>query len=326
MNEARKHLNTVRETIFEEKVPLMEEWTELQASVISLRREADTQDSTTSGLRQEVEKMEAEAKAFEQSLSCINSRMIQARSDFESSLHLAERPQFEGLLLSGDPSKASSPRSEADELEALLDVVEGALARLDGSVGGNVYEGKANVEDLLETGKVLQVGPYAFYNSEKVGGILLENETLIPELRDLGSQVHQGISRILTGGSASLTIDPSMGEAFALVDSTPGFIEHLKTGGVWMVPIFFFGFLSLAIALHKYFEVRRVAIPQGRLIDDLVQIARSGEEENFSQKLKGISPGIRSIFMEGYLYRVYPESTREAAMHQEFISFRSQIS
>ena len=51
MNEAREHLNAVRDAIFAEKGPLMEEWTELQASVISLRREADTRDSTTSGLR-----------------------------------------------------------------------------------------------------------------------------------------------------------------------------------------------------------------------------------------------------------------------------------
>jgi biopolymer transport protein ExbB len=327
VNEAREQLNSVRDAVFAEKVPLMEQWTELQSSVISLRREAESQDSSTNGLRQELERMESEAGDIEQSLAYINSRLVQARSEYESSLHLAERSKFEELLLSADPSNVSSPRSEADELEALLVVMESALTRLDQSLGGNVYEGKANVQDILETGDVLQIGPYAFFSSvEGIGGVLLENETLAAEMRILDDQVYQGISRIMNGGSAVLPFDPSMGDAYALTDATPGFIEHLKAGGIWMIPIFFFGILSLGIALQKYFEVRKVVVPEGALIDELVQVARSGGDENtFSQKLEGTSPVIRPIFKEGYLYRNYPESTREAAMHQEFISFRGRI-
>lgn len=119
---------------------------------------------------------------------------------------------------------------------------------------------------------VLNIGPIQLaYNSQLQTGGLLENPVnqTLPNLVKGVSQNAQAmqLQQLNQTGIGSVTFDPTLGNATKLQNNQQGIISHIKKGGVWALPILFFGLLALIAALLK--SIQLIRLP--RISNDFIE-------------------------------------------------------
>tara|TARA_Y100001956_G_scaffold71451_1_gene76181 strand:+ start:217 stop:1506 length:1290 start_codon:yes stop_codon:yes gene_type:complete len=143
---------------------------------------------------------------------------------------------------------------------------------------------------------VLNVGPIQLaYNSQLQSGGLLENPVnqTLPNLVKGISQNAQAaqLQQLNQTGIGSVTFDPTLGNATKLQNNQQGIVSHIKKGGVWALPILFFGLLALIAALLKSIQLMRLPRISKDFIEQLnakktlleVQIPFDGAEKKLVQ-------------------------------------------
>lgn len=108
----------------------------------------------------------------------------------------------------------------------------------------------------IEHFNVLEMGPIALaYNQERASGGLIEkqvNQALPSLVKGVYSEGEVAqLAKLNETGLGTVIFDPTLGNAAKLQNKQQGIVEHIKKGGVWALPILFFGALSLVVALIK---------------------------------------------------------------------------
>lgn len=106
-------------------------------------------------------------------------------------------------------------------------------------------------------------------------------------VRELESLMHTG--------SGQLRFDPTLGNALQLLEGKDSFVSYINKGGIWALPILFFGALSLFIAVLKSSQFLRLPKVNEDLANKLHRVtAEHGEKDpaqsaELKQKLKLIA-------------------------------------
>ena len=91
------------------------------------------------------------------------------------------------------------------------------------------------------------------------------------------------LGSIKASGAGLLTFDPTLGNAFKLLEKEEGILKHIEKGGVWALPIIFFAFLSLIVSAVKAIQLIGLPKIDKSLIDkfkELVHVETSGNKED----------------------------------------------
>lgn len=110
---------------------------------------------------------------------------------------------------------------------------------------------------------LLELGPITLaYNAELQKGGLVEtdvNQSLPSLVQGATNRLsYQQLSQLEQTGLAQVTFDPTLGNASKLYQNQQGIVSHIEKGGVWALPILFFGALSLIVTLIKGFQLFRL--------------------------------------------------------------------
>lgn len=119
---------------------------------------------------------------------------------------------------------------------------------------------------------VLKLGPVqvALETETKMAGPLVREPGLEPQALDVWDSDRQaGLWQLQEQGFGYIPFDPTLGNALQLRGSGSGIVEHLRKGGVWALPIVFFGFLSLLIAIFKGGQLMRLPKVNDSLLSEL---------------------------------------------------------
>ncbi|WP_252738848.1 MotA/TolQ/ExbB proton channel family protein [Colwellia sp. D2M02] len=68
------------------------------------------------------------------------------------------------------------------------------------------------------------------------------------------------LGSIQSSGAGLLTFDPTLGNAYKLLEKEEGVLGHIEKGGVWALPILFFGLLSFIVSIIK--GVQLIGLPK----------------------------------------------------------------
>ena len=101
---------------------------------------------------------------------------------------------------------------------------------------------------------VLLVGPVevAFNTEASTGGLVIRDAPGEARLLDVFSrQDLTELASLQANGNGYLRFDPTLGNAYQLQSYDETFLGHLNKGGVWAIPIVFFGILSFVISVLK---------------------------------------------------------------------------
>jgi biopolymer transport protein ExbB/TolQ len=280
LDEARKDLEEIRTEIAAQQKPQLQELSRIQSEVTALRRERNQLKFQTDSMKDQVEKRSARVQAIASQQQDVQYRLLHIRRKFEENLHPIESPNYRETFLSLEQIKDDTPAARLDRLKALFAIAEKASDRIDDRIGGSRYSAKALAESVVVNGTALQIGPYVFFDpDEGDAGLIVVGEDLITRLRQRTPGTSQAITAGLNGNDVSLPFDPLLDQAFLNADAQTSFSDHLRSGGIWIIPITLFGVLSSIIALLKLLQIRAIRIPPTELIASLADTADPQEFE-----------------------------------------------
>jgi biopolymer transport protein ExbB len=119
---------------------------------------------------------------------------------------------------------------------------------------------------------VLAAGPVevAYDPHSKMGGLVIRDIATEPHILDIYSRTDLSeLASIQQQGGGYLSFDPTLGNALQLRDSEDSLLTHINKGGVWAMPILFFGALSLIISILKGWQFFRLPKVDDSLIDKI---------------------------------------------------------
>lgn len=320
---ARGELKATRAQIAKEQKPQLKTLASIQYELTALRHERKQLDFETDGIKHALEKLASEVQEKHSMQQNIQHRLLHIRRKFEENLPVIERPNHRETFLALERIETETSADRLEQLKALFAIADSALDRIDNQIGGHRYPASALADGVMTPGTALQFGPYVFFAPEAGDpGLIAEGEGLIPRLRQHTLDTALAIADSIAGREVSLPFDPLLDQAFLNADAQVSLWAHLKSGGIWIIPITLFGLLSSIFALLKVVQIRAIRVPETAQIISLVETAESAE---FERQLEAITPLARPIFAEGFAYRNAPESARSAAMSQALLGFRSRI-
>lgn len=138
-------------------------------------------------------------------------------------------------------------------------------------------------------GEILTLGPVSFVFSEvdNQGGLLLNELGEEKQLSEVYTdQQKNELNQIRKNGVGLVTFDPTLGRAYELLKQSDGLVSHMEKGGIWALPIIFFGCLSFVISVLKGIQLYRLPRVDTQLKEKLVAQIDSASNSKSPQEFK----------------------------------------
>ena len=265
LQSAREELERGRDEIVEEKLPLVRDLRNLkenlqaqQEALRLLERREETIDFELQGLR-------SEGRESADLAHQVDNQVNGFRQEFESSLGPGERNNYADTLLGLEAAHYAEAGDALDRAEVQFGFLEQSLDRLESLFGGSHFETEGISEsDAVEQGRALAFGPIVFFKSHngvEVGNLLFGSSSLLAEVQTLDADYKTSVANLFDEGESVIQVDPTLGQATLISDDRVTFTEQLKLGGIWMIPIGFFGTIAFLASILKWIRIRRVSIP-----------------------------------------------------------------
>jgi biopolymer transport protein ExbB len=271
-----RELNELRDRIRDERLPKARELDELQREVAELRRQVRTSRSARSLAVSRRETLRRDVGQLRQEVDFVETVFREYRRGLETRVQVAEVQALPDLLPAireGDPLSVQV----AELWEASLDWHQRRL-------GGYHFPGPAlDGEGREHNGDFAVLGPVAYFAGEEGGGwVHVRENSALPGIFTLSPSRIDEIRQLLAGAEVTLPLDPSLGDAIKLSRARPSLQEHLRQGGVVVVPLLILGLLSLVMAIAKTLDLRSLVV---RPSADMLRIITELNDETAPEAL-----------------------------------------
>jgi biopolymer transport protein ExbB len=259
---ALEELAALRASIREEKIPLAGERRNLEAEVRTLRSKAEASRAVQDNSDLRLDQLRAQISGREEEMQYATNLLDEYVRGLQARIHVSEVELYEPRLLAILDS-AEESEDGSIPIAKLSTGIGLGLERAKEISGGSIFKGSAVLPDGSFTeGSFLLAGPIAYFATADQGGLVLRGESLRPAVESVQDfDISAAIASISSTGRGSIPIDGSMGNARAIEQTNETLIEHIKKGGIWIVPILGFALVSFAIGAFKSLELYSIKTP-----------------------------------------------------------------
>lgn len=325
--EALADLASLREEIAQAKIPLAKELNTLKQDVSEKRLEADrlARIRDTAGL--DLNALEADVKARRDEFDYLGNLLSEylnattSRAD-PSEAALVEAETTEIFLALDDPALSDEQRL-ATQLEGLAVGIE----RLKERIGGNRFAGSAiTPTGELVPGTFILYGPASWFVAQdgSTAGVVSPSESGEPAVIPLSPHTER-IQTVAASGEGGLPFDATLGRALALASTDETLLEHIGKGGIWIYPILFAAFLSLAIAAFKAMEIFSLKTPAPGAIARLVDLLKAGKKEEAIHHARAQPGPVGEMLVVGTQNAEEPKELLEEIMLEKMVETQPRI-
>ncbi len=254
-------LSALRAEIRESKLPLARELSSLQETVRDLARESERAQRLADNSQVDLETLRESVRARREEQDYITNLLGEYARAIESRMEPSESPLYADALaavleIDAEDDGGGDP---VENMERALGLIALGMDRTDALLGGMVVDGRGVGPDgAVIEGKFAHLGPLVLFHGSgsAVGGLAqrgtTEQPTILPVAR---GAFDGGIASLVSSGSGTVPLDPTLGNALALAEIDETFVEHIAKGGMWIFPILTFAAISLIVGLFKAFEL-----------------------------------------------------------------------
>ena len=167
----------------------------------------------------------------------------------------------------------------------------------------------ADNNGLLREVQSLKVGPVSWYiDQEKQQGGLYHIKNNVPQaILAFEQDDSQGLVAIQKGESGHIVFDPTLDRALKIKVAEESLVDHIKKGGVWVLPILLFGVFALLISLVKGVQLWRLPTVLPALSTRLQHILAMPESNSINQELLNLKHQLKDS-MQAELVNITTES------------------
>ena len=259
LQDSLAELNSVRESIAQEKVPLLRKIATLEGQVEEKMREQKRllrqRDNSDIGLNQ-LRELVSSLKAQNEYTAGLLDEFVRT---FETRIHFSETQLYAKVAEEARLGLEDVNISEAERFSKQLKVIDTALDRLEQLAGGYTFEGKAlTPNENIEKGIFGIFGPSVYFSSKSsdLAGIsysklnAAEAAIAIP-----GEEYTEGIRRFLETKKGTIPADATLGKALKIEQGKDSIAEHIAKGGIVGYVIISLGLFCLVLGIIKLINI-----------------------------------------------------------------------
>lgn len=300
LSEAIGELGELNAEIAKEKAPFLEAVNADRLKVAQLRNDIESSLLSKSEIRNELSELRSEVDERVQHLGYADSMLSEYIGDFEARLSVTEdqlyRDELKTYRFGAGAGFSSENEEKIREQFKLLDL---AVGRLEGLLGGAQFSGKAVADDgALVEGDFLLYGPTALFMSKdrsQIGTAVGETNLSEPVLVETPGLKGDNFAMALNGTEAGIVLDSSLGKAVGIQSARWSLGEHVGKGGYVGYAIIGFAGLSMIVALMKFLQLAaRRGAPEEQS-DRILGLVAEGKGENAMAEVETLRPPYRGV-------------------------------
>jgi len=326
-----ERLTELRETIADEKLPLVRRLNELEDELGTRRdtfrersRELDRQTLDLSNLKREIESREKE-------VAYLGNLLGEYRRNFESRLHLAEMSRYREAIEAAQEASEDEAMGDRRALATQVSLVGRSVDRLLESVGGTRFEGEAVVPGgELKPGRFLLLGPMALFGAGDgtvAGTAVREIGSSRPTVRPFQDEASAAAARQAVAGNGDrIPVDPTLGKAHKIEATRTTLVEHMKKGGPVMVPILGLAALSLLVALYKWLALTLHRKPSPKRLRKLLEtVAARKPRPAIMAQARSVQGPAGRMLVAGVEHMDEPRELIEEVMYERVLDAKLKL-
>lgn len=330
LQKALDQLDAERARIAQEKIPLAERVSALEATLVEERRRMEETRRKADSRSLELSKLRNDIKAREQEQQYLVSLFSEYLRNLESRLHISELQLYERELRDAREILEREDAPAPERLAAAAGAISKSLRRLESLIGGVRFEGQAAAEDgRLHRGTFALIGPVALFaaaESDLCGIVEQRLGSLEPSVAPFQDPALAEMTRqLLRAGEGEMAFDGSLGNARKIEATKETLWEHIQKGGVVMWPILTMAALIFGFSVFKWLRLSFTRLPDSRKLDALFVAIREGQDDAAQAQINGMRGPAARMLKAGWSRRGHSKDIMEEAMFAEVLEARFRL-
>jgi biopolymer transport protein ExbB len=293
LDEALERLRVQREAIQQEQIPLARALDEKTREVQELRREWLELQAIQNRDHYDLKSLEARVKDRQREYDYITRTLFpEYIATFQAVLSAGEKALYGEQIRQLNLFAESENKTEESMLERSVALIQQSMRRMRETLGGKSYSGEALDQDgKWVKGRFVQIGPVLYFadNEGVIAGVVGESLGLRPQVRSTGQANDRHIREYIANDKGVLPLDPSLQNALLLEETRDGLMEHLRKGGIWVIPIVAFALLATLASIFKSIQILAIRHPAPLVVHNLAILLRNKEYDK-ARKLAEVQP------------------------------------
>lgn len=275
IDKAKQELQSTEKKIAKESRKLSQRLNDVQQEVSALREKA----------------AQAQRLKDEQllSLESIKNRLEKWETQSLYQKHLVRS------FIDSSSSQNSPPNIEGDSSSSVERALTQSVMALEEQLHPKWQQRKVvDTNGKFISPSVLTLGPTeVYYDTETQSAQTLSRDinNQLTAVEVLSSSQQKQIQDLHEHGQGNLVFDPTLGSALKLSQSNAGLVEHVSKGGIWAIPIVFFGALSLVFATLKAWHLWRLPAIDPQLINSIRREPQKDQSTSIKAKEDDVTLG-----------------------------------
>ncbi|TPH18608.1 MotA/TolQ/ExbB proton channel family protein [Litorilituus lipolyticus] len=259
----------------------------------SLTRVEQAVNKQSTALAREIAKQQKQVKALREKavvLQRFADEQLMSVEQLEKRLtQWSTQSNYQKQLLTSYAEANQLPSEQFTQANGAIVIDVNSLTQISQQLLNKLTPSWQEQEVITEQGSIdrvntITIGPVEVaYDASALSGGPVSRE-IISEPRILADifdeQAIAELGSIQASGAGTLRFDPTLGNAYKLKDKQQGILAHVKTGGVWALPIIFFGALSLVVSVIKATQLVKLPKIDVKLIEKVKAIVHLSDKND----------------------------------------------
>lgn len=354
LEQSLRAFSEIQEEIAAEKLPLSKELSRQEKRLSKARATFESLSGKLDSRNMDLNNLRAQNDALTQQRTYISNLLGEYIRSLETQLHIAEVQTYEDRIKEAKLALTNEKLEDAEVFEALLATVEASIDRLEALNGGVRFWGQAvGKGGVVKEGRFALIGPAAFFTAEDgtTVGYVVEllgsaKPTVISFENQENSLSFGGVKRLnpfedsdgadtqnltlmtentVRSGKGLLPVDVTLGDAHKLAQTKDTLWEHMKKGGIVMIPIVALAGLALIIAIMKWIQLARVKMPTKKSLTTLLSDIRDRAVMEGRRKSRLIKGPAGDMLQSAVDHLHQPKELVEEVMYERILETRTRL-
>ena len=322
---SRAELAELRKTIARERTEMSGELTVLRRQVIEVGGELAEPTARAARATEALETEERRRAHLESLTQFLDALLTEYRRAFETRISPAEHQRYLEELRDIDAQAEVSARtSRVGSAPALLRLSQ---RHLDAHAGSAAFAGEAlSAEGHVTPGRFVQLGPLTYFAADDEGpaGLAVQRvgstrPSVVSE--PLRPEEIAGVRALVETGRGSVPVDVTQGAALKLRQTQETVAQHVRKGGVVMIPLLLLAVVCAALAVYKSASLMRVTTGGAeRAIVQILTCLREGQTEEATSRATALGRPLGPVIREGIEHREASKEHIEEIMYERILS------
>ena len=247
-------LNSLRETVASDKLPMAQQLTGLEDSVITLRKDADKSQRTLDESAIENAALDSQVKARDEELAYVRGLLDEYVRAFEGTVGVGEMQVLGDSIETAKQAATNNSLGDAERFSRQTLFADLTLGRMLDMMGGHRFAGVCvDVMGSVLNGQFAVIGPFSLFSADNgTAGIALSQVgSPNPLVRPLEGELAASIAPLVATGQGMFPLDPSRGGTLKALVQKTSLVHIFIKGGVIMWPLLAASVIAAAVVLER---------------------------------------------------------------------------